>query len=39
MALKKKEAPAGAPEWVLTYGDMMSLLLCFFILLAPFADY
>ena len=39
MALKKKEAPAGAPEWVLTYGDMMSLLLCFFILLAAFADY
>ena len=23
----------GVPEWVLTYGDMMSLLLCFFILL------
>jgi chemotaxis protein MotB len=39
MALKKKAAAAGAPEWVLTYGDMMSLLLCFFILLAAFADY
>ncbi|NLX21886.1 MAG: OmpA family protein [Phycisphaerae bacterium] len=37
--LSKKKAPAGAPEWVLTYGDMMSLLLCFFILLAAFADY
>jgi chemotaxis protein MotB len=37
--LGKKQAPSGAPEWVLTYGDMMSLLLCFFILLAAFADF
>lgn len=37
--IPKKKPPAGAPEWVLTYGDMMSLLLCFFILLAAFADY
>ncbi len=35
----KKKVATGAPEWVLTYGDMMSLLLCFFILLAAFADY
>ncbi len=33
MALKKREAPAGAPEWVLTYGDLMSLLLVFFVLI------
>lgn len=39
MAIKKKAPPSGAPEWVLTYGDMMSLLLCFFILLAAFADF
>ncbi|MCC6283947.1 MAG: OmpA family protein [Phycisphaerales bacterium] len=26
------------PEWVLTYGDLMSLLLCFFILLAAFSE-
>lgn len=39
MAIKKQPPPAGAPAWVLTYGDMMSLLLCFFILLAAFADY
>lgn len=26
------------PEWVVTYGDMMSLLLCFFILLAAFSE-
>lgn len=35
---KKKECPAGVPEWVVTYGDMMSLLLCFFILLAAFSE-
>lgn len=38
MLAKKKQA-GGAPEWALTYGDMMSLLLCFFILLSAFADY
>lgn len=37
--LAKKKQSGGAPEWALTYGDMMSLLLCFFILLAAFADY
>jgi chemotaxis protein MotB len=37
--LAKKKQAGGAPEWALTYGDMMSLLLCFFILLAAFADY
>ncbi|MEZ4435794.1 MAG: flagellar motor protein MotB [bacterium] len=29
---------AGAPEWVVTFGDMMSLLLTFFILLLSFAN-
>ncbi|MCH7595600.1 MAG: OmpA family protein [Planctomycetes bacterium] len=28
----------GAPEWVLTYGDMMSLLLCFFIALVSMSE-
>lgn len=28
----------GAPEWVLTYGDMMSLLLTFFIMLAALSE-
>lgn len=37
MAKRKVEKP-GIPEWVLTYGDMMSLLLCFFILLAAFSE-
>lgn len=39
MAIKKSKPPAGAPEWVVTYGDMMTLLLCFFILLAAFANF
>ena len=29
---------AGAPEWIVTFGDMMSLLLTFFILLLSFAN-
>ncbi len=35
---KCKCPPAGAPEWVLTYGDMMSLLLTFFILLVALSE-
>jgi len=38
-AMKKKcKCPEGVPEWVVTYGDMMTLLLCFFILLAAFSE-
>ena len=33
MARRKKEGGGGIPEWMCTYGDMMSLLLCFFIML------
>lgn len=29
----KEETPAGAPLWMLTYGDMVTNLLCFFVLL------
>ena len=37
---KKKPEPSGCdvPEWVVTYGDLMSLLLCFFILLSAFSE-
>ncbi|MEM9063920.1 MAG: flagellar motor protein MotB [Planctomycetota bacterium] len=38
MAKKKKEEGGDIPEWVVTYGDLMSLLLCFFILLAAFSE-
>src|SRR5688572_29884281 len=34
MVTDEDEAPSGAPEWALTFGDMMSLLLTFFIMLA-----
>lgn len=34
---KQSEGEGGAPGWVVTYGDMMSLLLTFFILLASFS--
>ena len=39
MARKKKvdEAPAGAPLWMATFGDLMSLLLTFFVLLISFS--
>ncbi|MEM1167379.1 MAG: flagellar motor protein MotB [Planctomycetota bacterium] len=38
MARRQKKAGPGVPEWVVTFGDMMSLLLCFFILLAAFSE-
>lgn len=39
MAMKKKQKQkAGVPEWIVTFGDMMSLLLTFFILLQMFSE-
>ncbi len=40
MARKKKqaEAEAGAPEWMVTFGDMMSLLLCFFVIIVSMSE-
>lgn len=34
---KKKKQEEGAPLWMVTFGDLMSLLLCFFILLLSFS--
>lgn len=30
---KQEEAPKGAPAWTATFGDLMNLLLCFFVML------
>lgn len=43
MGSSPKDGPApiiqeGAPEWVVTFGDLMSLLLCFFVLLLSFSE-
>ncbi len=38
MARKKKQASGGAPEWMVTFGDMMSLLLCFFVILVAMSE-
>ncbi len=40
MAKKKKEAeaPAGAPAWMATYSDLVTLLMCFFVLLFAFSN-
>ena len=39
MAYKKcKCPPEGAPQWVMTFGDMMSLLLTFFVLLLSLSE-
>jgi len=34
----EESAPSGVPEWVVTYGDMMSLLLTFFIMLVSMSS-
>ena len=33
-----KSEDKGAPKWVVTFGDLMSLLLCFFVLLLSFSE-
>jgi chemotaxis protein MotB len=38
MAADDVEEVAGVPEWVVTYGDMMSLLLTFFIMLVSMSE-
>ena len=34
---RKKQAAGGAPEWMVTFGDLMSILVCFFVLLISFS--
>lgn len=38
MGKKCKCPPEGAPEWMVTYGDMVTLLLCFFVLIVSFSE-
>lgn len=38
MELEPDKPRAGAPEWLVTFGDMMSLLLTFFILLVSYSN-
>ncbi|HEB85054.1 MAG TPA: flagellar motor protein MotB [Bacteroidetes bacterium] len=35
---KREECPAGTPAWMVTYGDMMTLLLTFFVLIVSFSS-
>ncbi len=37
MAKKKKSEGGGAPEWLVTFADLMSLLVCFFVLIISFS--
>jgi chemotaxis protein MotB len=38
MSDKKNEESGGAPEWMVTYGDLVTLLMCFFVLLFAFSE-
>src|SRR5690606_21337153 len=38
LAAMDDDAPPGVAEWVVTYGDMMSLLLTFFIMLVSMSE-
>ena len=38
MAAVQEEEQAGIPEWVVTFGDMMTLLLTFFVLLFSMSE-
>lgn len=38
MDKKPEECKAGAPDWMVTYGDLVTLLMCFFVLLFAFSE-
>ena len=38
MEKKSEECKGGAPEWMTTYGDLVTLLMCFFVLLFAFSE-
>ena len=38
MAKKQKKQAEGAPDWMVTYGDMMTLLFCFFVIIVSMSE-
>lgn len=36
---KKDKPPEGCPDWMVTYGDMMTLLMCFFVMLVAISNF
>jgi chemotaxis protein MotB len=36
--IEEDEAPSGSPAWMATFADLMSLLMCFFVLLLSFSE-
>jgi chemotaxis protein MotB len=34
---RKKSASGGVPEWLVTFADLMSILVCFFVLIISFS--
>jgi chemotaxis protein MotB len=38
VCLPQEEMEEGAPMWVVTFGDLMSLLMCFFVLMLSFSE-
>ena len=36
--MEEEQAPTGAPAWMATFADLMSLLMCFFVLLLSFSE-
>ena len=37
-AVQKDSGSGGAPDWMVTYGDIMTLLLCFFVILVSMSE-
>lgn len=37
-AAEESDAPAGLPGWVMTFADLMTLLMCFFVLMLSFSE-
>lgn len=35
--MRKRQQPTGAPDWLVTFADLMSILVCFFVLIISFS--